>query len=211
MEKQATRGEMRADNCGSELFNDRYHEITVAANIQNQRPEIMLHSNMAMVWAEIVLHKRVDQRTILGLRTYRLNRENMDVDTAWIGASDCPPLHWSNRPSPPAQDVGIQTLAIEQNVEELQRLPSSDDYDGTHRGRHSNDNPRNRGGYRGKELSRTNFQEYGQYSTHGGHRLRERYDVGRHGQGYGYMKLERAPVSFREHSDENCYRWRRSF
>ena len=132
VEKQATRGEIKADNCESEHFRRRYHEITVAANVQNRRPHIMLFSNMAMVWAEIVLHKRVDWRTTCGLRTWRMHRDQMDVSTAWIGDSDCPPLHISNRPSPPIQNIGIQTLAIAPNVEEQQRLPSRDDYDGTH-------------------------------------------------------------------------------
>ena len=200
VEKQAKRGEIRAENCESDHFNIRYHEIFEAANIQNSRPLIMLYSNMAMVWAEIVLHKRVDWRTTLGLKTNSMNREHMDIDTTWIGGSDCPPLHISNRRSPPAQDAGIQTLAIEYNVEEQQRRPSSDDNDGTYRGRRSNENPRNRGGYRGRDLSRTNYQEYGQYSAHRGHRSRERHDVGRHEQGYGYGEPERAPVAFGEHS-----------
>lgn len=195
-EKQATRGEIRVDNCESDHFKIRYNEIFEAAQIQNSRPHIMLYSNMAMVWAEIVLHKRVDWRTISGLRTDRMNRESMDLDTAWIGHSDCPPLHISNRRSPPTHDAGIQTPAIEYNDEEQGRRHLSYDDDDNYRGRRSNENPRNRGGHRGRELFPTNHQEYGQYSAHGGHRSRERHDVGRHEQGHGYGEPEGAPVTF---------------
>ena len=173
VEKQAKRGEIRASECKSEHFRRRYHEITVATNVQNQRPHIMLVSNMAMVWAEIVLHKRLDWRTTAGLRTWRMHSVLMDVRTAWIGDSDCPPLHISNRRSPPIQNIGIQTLAIAPNVEDQQRLPSQDDYEAPT----YNNIPGNRGGHYGQEYEPTNFHESGPNLANWGHCSRIRYDL----------------------------------
>ena len=195
-EKQATRGEIRIDNCESNHFKIRYNEVFRAARIQNSRPHIMLYSNMAMVWAEIVLHKRVDWTTVSGLRTDRMNRDSMDLVTDWSGHSDCPPLHISNRRSPPAQDAGIQTLAIEYNDEEQERRRLSYDDEDNYRGRRSNENPRNRRGHRARESSRTNHEEYGQSSAHGGHRSLDRQDMGPHEQGYGHGEPEGADLPF---------------
>ena len=75
VEKQASRGEIKADNCESEHFRIRYHKITTRANSQNKQPHIMLISNMVMVWTQIVLHKRVDYRTTPRPRTWQMHRD----------------------------------------------------------------------------------------------------------------------------------------
>lgn len=51
---------------------------------------------MAMVWAEIVLHKNVNWSTVAGLNVAVLDRSNDFIPTSWLGPSDCMPL-WSNR------------------------------------------------------------------------------------------------------------------
>jgi hypothetical protein len=51
---------------------------------------------MAMVWAEIVVHKDVDWRTVYGRNVSHLNRDLWMIPTKWIGPSDCWP-RWSNR------------------------------------------------------------------------------------------------------------------
>ena len=56
----------------------------------------MLHSNMAMVWAEIVLHKDVDWSTVAGLNVSLLDRSQHFIPTTWDRPSDCWP-RWSNR------------------------------------------------------------------------------------------------------------------
>jgi hypothetical protein len=56
----------------------------------------MNYSNMAMVWAEIVLHKDVDWRTVYGRNVSHLNRDLWMIPTNWIGPSDCWP-QWLNR------------------------------------------------------------------------------------------------------------------
>jgi hypothetical protein len=47
-------------NCMSDHFMQWYFEIHAAAGLPYSKPKIMNYSNMAMVWAEIVLHKDVD-------------------------------------------------------------------------------------------------------------------------------------------------------
>jgi hypothetical protein len=49
-----------------------------------------------MVWAEIVLYKDVDWRTVYGRNVSGLNRDLWMIPTNWIGPSDCWP-RWSNR------------------------------------------------------------------------------------------------------------------
>ena len=56
----------------------------------------MLYSNMAMVWAEIVLQKNIDQSTVAGLHVSELDRSKQFIPTTWMGPSDCWPLY-SNR------------------------------------------------------------------------------------------------------------------
>lgn len=92
------RREGLASNCLSSHFTHRYHEVTIAVGVRNARPEIMLYSNMAMVWAEIVLHKDVDWRTVAGRNVSLLDRTNHFIPTSWNGPSDCWP-RWSNRRS----------------------------------------------------------------------------------------------------------------
>jgi hypothetical protein len=57
---------------------------------------MMNYSNMAMVWAEIVLHKDVDWRIVYGRNVSCLNRDLWMIPTNWIGPSDCWP-RWLNR------------------------------------------------------------------------------------------------------------------
>jgi hypothetical protein len=59
---------------------------------------MMNYSKMAMVWAEIVLHKDVDWRTVYGRNVSGLNWDLWMIPTNWIGPSDCWP-RWSNRMS----------------------------------------------------------------------------------------------------------------
>src|SRR5579875_663169 len=93
------RREGPTSSCLSNHFRQRYHEVTIEVGVQNSRPEIMLYSNMAMVWAEIVLHKDVDWSTVAGLNVRFLNRTKTFIDTKWVGPSDCMAL-WSNRRAP---------------------------------------------------------------------------------------------------------------
>lgn len=92
------RREGLASSCNSAHFRHRYHEVTIAVGVRNSRPEIMLYSNMAMVWAEIVLHKDVDWRTVAGRNVSLLDRSQPFIPTTWNQASDCWP-RWSNRRS----------------------------------------------------------------------------------------------------------------
>ena len=69
-----------------------------ALGLPNSKPTMMNYSTMAMVWAEIVLHKDVDWRTIYGRNVETLNRSQHMIPTNWSGLSDCMPL-WSNRGS----------------------------------------------------------------------------------------------------------------
>jgi hypothetical protein len=90
------RREGLASSCESSHFLHRYHEVTAAVGVRNSRPEIMLYSNMAMVWAEIVLHKDVDWRTVAGRNVSLLDRSQHFIPTTWNDLSDCWP-RWSNR------------------------------------------------------------------------------------------------------------------
>jgi hypothetical protein len=54
------RWEGPTENCRSDHFRQRYFEIHAAAGLPCSKPKMMNYSNMAMVWAEIVLHKDVD-------------------------------------------------------------------------------------------------------------------------------------------------------
>ena len=58
----------------------------------------MNYSNMAMVWAEIMLHMDVDQCTIYEKNVDILNRTLQMIPTNWLGPSDCW-LQWSNQQS----------------------------------------------------------------------------------------------------------------
>jgi hypothetical protein len=86
------------ESCTSDHFRQRYFEIHTAAGLPCSKPKIMNYSNMAMVWAEIVLHKDVDWRTVYGRNVSGLNWDLWMIPTNWIGPSDCWP-RWSNRMS----------------------------------------------------------------------------------------------------------------
>ena len=96
VELQVRRWEGQMTSCMSEHFKIRYEEITGASNLPVSKPNIMNYSNMAMIWAEIVLHKEVDWRTLTGRNVAHLTRHQAMIDTNWTGASDCLP-EWSNR------------------------------------------------------------------------------------------------------------------
>jgi hypothetical protein len=83
-------------NCKNNHFRQRYFEIHAAAGLPCSKPKMMNYSNMAMVWAEIVLHKDVDWRTVYGRNVSHLNRDLWMIPTNWIGPSDCWP-QWLNR------------------------------------------------------------------------------------------------------------------
>ena len=92
------RWEGPTESCVSDHFRTRYWEVHNAAGLPTSKPKIMNYSNMAMVWAEIVLHKDVDWTTIYGKNVNRLNRNLRMIPTNWSGPSDCMPA-WSNRTS----------------------------------------------------------------------------------------------------------------
>jgi len=56
----------------------------------------MNYLNKAIIWAEIVLHKEVDWRTLAGRNVTNLNRKDAMIDTNWTRPSNCMP-EWSNR------------------------------------------------------------------------------------------------------------------
>ena len=95
-EKQVRRWEGQISTCLSKHFVHRYEEVTRSAELRDSKPNVMNYSNMAMVWAEIVLHKDVDWRTIYGKNVHQLHRTDAVIYTSWIGISDCMP-EWSNR------------------------------------------------------------------------------------------------------------------
>lgn len=88
-QKYGPRREGPVKTCKSDHFSHRYHEITIAVGLKNTRPELMLYSNMAMVWAEIVLHKDIDWTTVMGLNVRQLDRSREFIPTNWMGPSDC--------------------------------------------------------------------------------------------------------------------------
>lgn len=92
------RWEGPTSNCASDHFRERYYEVHNAVGLPNSKPTMMNYSTMAMVWAEIVLHKDVDWRTVYGRNVETLNRSQHMIPTNWSGPSDCMPL-WSNRRS----------------------------------------------------------------------------------------------------------------
>ena len=94
--KYVKRWEGRLDSCQSAHFKMRYREVHDAVGLPNSKKNIMNYSTMAMVWAEIVLHKDVDWRTVIGKNVSQLNRTFKVIPTAWNGPSDCMP-EWSNR------------------------------------------------------------------------------------------------------------------
>jgi hypothetical protein len=96
MEISAPRWEGPTSNCQSNHFLRRYWEVHDAVGLPNSKPTMMNYSLMAMVWAEIVLHKDVDWRTVYGRNVSNLDRSHHMIPTAWIGPSDCVP-QWSNR------------------------------------------------------------------------------------------------------------------
>jgi hypothetical protein len=77
------RWEGPTSNCSSDHFRQWYYEVHDAVGLPNSKPTIMNYSTMAMVWAEIVLHKDVDWRTVYGRNVDRLNRSQHMIPTNW--------------------------------------------------------------------------------------------------------------------------------
>ena len=75
----------------SDHFKQWYFEIHATAGLPYSKPKIMNYSNMAMVWAEIVLYKDVEWRTLYGRNVRCLNRGLWMIPTNWIGPIDCWP------------------------------------------------------------------------------------------------------------------------
>jgi hypothetical protein len=73
----------------------QYFEIHNATNLPYSKPQIMNYSNMAMVWAKIVLHKDVDWLTTYGKDVCRLDQIRQMIPTNWDRQSNCWP-RWSN-------------------------------------------------------------------------------------------------------------------
>jgi hypothetical protein len=88
-------------------FRQPYFEIHAVGRLPCSKPKMMNYSNMAMVWAEIMLYKEVDWCTIYRRNMNRLNWGLwmivgllimgpsdcwlMDDPTNWMGPSDCWP------------------------------------------------------------------------------------------------------------------------
>jgi hypothetical protein len=106
-------------SCMSDHFKQRYFEIHTAAGLPYSKLKMMNYSNMAMVWAEIVLHKDVDWRTIYGRNVSGLNRDLWMIPTNWIGPSDCWP-RWSNRISN-SGSYGLLQLLDSTNIQAMAR------------------------------------------------------------------------------------------
>jgi hypothetical protein len=53
-----------AKSCMDDHFRQQYFEIHTAAQLPCSKPKVMNYLNMAMVWAEIMLHKDVDWRIV---------------------------------------------------------------------------------------------------------------------------------------------------
>jgi len=134
------RWEGPASNCSSDHFRQRYYEVHDAVGLPNSKPTIMNYSTMAMVWAEIVLHKDVDWRTVYGRNVDRLNRSQHMIPTNWMGPSDCVP-QWSNRRAnvPTVADDDVDTSQWEVRRRDNPQERNVEDYPisfGTHQHEH---------------------------------------------------------------------------
>jgi hypothetical protein len=69
------------ESCTSDHFRQQYFEIHMAAGLPCSKPKMINYSNMAMVWAEIVLHKDVDWRTVYGRNVSGSNRDLWMIPT----------------------------------------------------------------------------------------------------------------------------------
>jgi hypothetical protein len=92
----------------SDHFKERYFEIHTEAKLPYSMPKMMNYSNMAMVWAKIVLHTDINWLIIYGKNINCLSRDIQTIPTNWIGPSDCWPW-WSNRTS---NDIGYDAPTI---------------------------------------------------------------------------------------------------
>jgi hypothetical protein len=74
-------------NCMNDHFRERYFEIHTAARLPYSKPKIMNYSNMAMLWAKIVLHKDVDWRIVYRTNVNHLSWNIWMIPTNWVGPS----------------------------------------------------------------------------------------------------------------------------
>ena len=198
--KMGERREGKAEFCNSRHFRLRYHEITVAAGVRNSRPGIMLYSNMAMVWAEIVLHKVIDWRTVAGLNVSQMNRSAEIIPTDWEGPSDCIP-HISNRGAPQVGNLAAPTFANPTNV-------GGNQYGDRH-GRNQYAD------YHDQAPDRGAYNRYDDHYAHSYDNIPERvygygreYHHNRH-RNTGYeqdYRIDDAPVTFGGAGPSTCYR-----
>ena len=79
--KQASRWEGQTSTCQSEHFKQRYIQVHRVLGIKSAKWNVMNYNVMAMVWAEIVLHKDVDWRTAQGRNVDNYDRTNAVIDT----------------------------------------------------------------------------------------------------------------------------------
>ena len=112
LERQVERWEGPMNTCTRTHFVQRYEEIWATCNLGASKPNIMNYSTMAMVWAEIVLQRDVDWRTVIGKdKKTKMTCDKAVIDTNWVGPSDCMPV-WFYRgqfgfppePMPDAED-----------------------------------------------------------------------------------------------------------
>ena len=97
LESKVRRWEGSMKSCNSEHFKQRYEEVWAATGLAASKPNIMNYSTMAMVWAEIVLQKDVDWRTVIGMnKKTKMTANQAVILSNWVGRSDCMPA-WSNR------------------------------------------------------------------------------------------------------------------
>ena len=108
----------------SRHFVERYEEIWAASNLGPLKPTIMNYSTMAMVWAEIVLQKDIDWRTVIGMnKETKMTCHSAVVSTNWCGESDCMSA-WLNRdqfecPPWPMRDAEDSDDGDEEPAEDL--------------------------------------------------------------------------------------------
>jgi hypothetical protein len=65
----------------SDHFKKWYFEIHSIAGLPCSKPKMMNYSTIAMIWAEIVLHKDVDWHTVYGKNVNLLSRDIWMIPT----------------------------------------------------------------------------------------------------------------------------------
>lgn len=185
VEYQATRWEGQTSTCQSEHFKQRYIQVHRVLGISSKKWNIMNYNVMAMVWAEIVLHKDVDWRTAQGRNVDNYNRTDAVIDTQWTGPSDCMP-EWSNRGYLQQPSVVLRDAEDEWSDDNDVEAPT------TFGQRHERSEERERIEFEQQmqEATRRSLQDRGRQDRHGGSYQRQhgagRSEQGRGGAYYGY-------------------------